>query len=229
MCGRFASFLPPEAIQALFRTSNPLPNAAPSWNLAPTQDALVVRQNPETGERHLDALRWGLIPRTAKDVKGDRTDQPINARAETVARNSLFRDAFARRRCLVPAGAFYEWRTTPDGKQPYAIARADGAPLALAGIWSAWTSPETGEVVRSFAIITTAANAAMRQLHNRMPVVVEEPDWPAWLEERKGDPMALLRPAASDVLRLWPVSRAVNSVRNNTADLLDRIDEVNPT
>ncbi len=225
MCGRYASFLPPEALRAIFHTANPLPNAAPTWNMAPTQDALVVRRHPQTGERHLDVLRWGLIPRTAKDVKGDRTNRPINARAETVTRNSLFRDSFARRRCLVPAGAFYEWRTTPDGKQPFAVARADGAPLALAGLWSGWTSPETGEVIRSCAIITTAANATMRALHDRMPMIVEEADWPIWLGEGEGDPAALLRPAAEGVLRLWPVSRAVNSVRNNSAELLDRTDD----
>ena len=109
-------------------------------------------------------------------------------------------------------------------KQPYAVARADGEPLALGGIWSGWKGP-TGEVVRSFAVVTTAANATMRQLHDRMPLVVEPADWPAWLGETDADPAALLRPAAEDVLRLWPVSRAVNNARNNNRDLLDRIDD----
>lgn len=222
MCGRFASFLPPEALRAIFRTTNPLPNAGPTWNLAPTQDALVLRRHPETGERHLDLLRWGFIPSSTKDLT--TLPMPINARAESVARNAMFRESFARRRCLVPAGAFYEWRAVRDGRQPYAIARADGAPLALAGIWSRWNAP-SGEVIRSFAILTTAANATMRVLHHRMPVIIEEPDWPAWLGEGRGDPLALLRPAPKGVLRFWPVSRAVNSARNNGADLLDPIDD----
>ena len=112
MCGRFVSVLPPEALRAIFRTTNPIPNAGPTWNLAPTQDALVVRPHPDTGERHLDALRWGLVP-----PGGGLGRQPINARAETVGRNGMFRPSFARRRCLVPADAFYEWRATPTGKQ----------------------------------------------------------------------------------------------------------------
>src|SRR5690349_3249548 len=106
MCGRFASFLPAEAIARLFRTVNPLPNLAPSWNLAPSQDAPVVRRHPKTGERHLDLLRWGLIPYFTQDPKGGR--KPINARAETVASSGMFRAAFERRRCLVPAAAFYD-------------------------------------------------------------------------------------------------------------------------
>ena len=222
MCGRFASFLPPDALRAIFRTINPLPNAGPSWNLAPTQDALVVHQHPETGERHLDLLRWGFIPSTTKDLK--TLPMPINARAESVARNGIFRESFARKRCLVPAGAFYGWRATPGGRQPYAIARADGAPLALAGIWTLWTT-RTGEILRSFAILTTAANAIMRQLHDRIPVIIEEPDWPTWLGDGEGDPTALLRPSSEGVLRLWPVSRAVNKVGNNSPDLLARVDD----
>ncbi len=222
MCGRYAIFLPPEALRILFRTSNPLPNTAPTWNMAPTQAAPVIRRNPETGERHLDALRWGLIPFFTSDPKGGR--KPINARAETVASSGVFRGALARRRCLVPADAFYEWRTMPNGKQPYAIARTDGAPLAFAGLWESWRGPDQ-EVVRTFAIITTAANATMRELHHRMPVVLEAADWPAWLGEGQGDPTALLLPAGESVLHLWAVSRAVNSVRNNGAELLDRLDD----
>ena len=131
MCGRFATFLPPEAIRALFRTTNALVNAAPTWNMAPTQAAMVVRRQPE-GERHLDLLRWALVPHFTTDLKAAK--RPINARSETAATSSMFREALAQRRCLVPADAFYEWRAMPDGKQPYAIARQDGAPLAFARI-----------------------------------------------------------------------------------------------
>lgn len=222
MCGRFASSLPPDAMRALFRTLNPPPNAAPTWNMAPTQPAMVVRRHPETGERHLDLLRWGLIPHFTKDLKAAK--KPINARSETAGGSGMFRGALAQRRCLVPADAFYEWRAMTDGKQPYAIARRDGAPLAFAGIWEGWHGPG-GETMRTFAILTTAANATMQQLHERMPVVLEPDAWPTWLGELEGDLSELMRPAAEHVLHLWPVSRAVNSVRNNGADLLDRIDD----
>ena len=127
MCGRYASFLPAEAIASLFRTVNPLPNVAPFWNIAPTQPAMVIRRRPEGGGRHLDLLRWGLVPHFTKDLKAAR--RPINARSETAAKSAMFRGALAARRCLVPADAFYEWEAREDGKQPYAIARRDGAPL----------------------------------------------------------------------------------------------------
>jgi putative SOS response-associated peptidase YedK len=178
MCGRYASFLPAEAIARLFGISNPLPNLAPSWNLAPSQPALVVRRHPETGERHLDVLGWGLLPHFTKDAEHAR--RPINARAETVTSSGMYRGAFARRRCLIPAAAFYEWKAVEGGKQPYAIARTDGEPLALGGIWESWRAPG-GEIERTFAIITTRPNAEMTALHNRMPVVIGPDDWAAWL------------------------------------------------
>lgn len=218
MCGRYANFLPPEAVARFFRTVNRLPNIEPSWNLAPTQPALVVRRHPQSGERHLDVLRWGLLPYFTKDPKAAR--RPINLRAETVATLGLSRDAFARRRCLVPAAAFYEWQKVDGGKRPYAIARADGELLALGGVWEGWRSPE-GDVERTFAIITTAPNAEMVPLHDRMPLVVEPADWPLWLGEAEGDAVALLRPAADGTLRAWPVSQAVNSPRNNGPELIE--------
>src|SRR4051812_21808819 len=128
MCGRYASFLPAEAVARLFHTVNPLPNIAASWNVAPTQDAMVVRRHPDTGDRHLDLLKWGLLPIWTKDPA--KAKRPINARAETVTTSGMFRGAFQQRRCLVPADAFYEWKALVDGKQPYAIARQDGQPMA---------------------------------------------------------------------------------------------------
>jgi len=167
--------------------------------------------SPRDGERRLDLLRWGLIPSFTKDLKA--APKPINARSEMAAGSGLFRAALAQRRALIPADVFFEWRKLQAGKQPYAIARRDGAPLAFAGLWEGWRSPE-GETVRSYAILTTAANGLMSRIHERMPVVLEPDDW-AWLGEEAGDAPALMRPAAEAVLRLWPVSRAVNSVRNN--------------
>ena len=220
MCGRFVSHLSPGAIRALFATTGPVPNAAPTWNMAPTQPAMVVRRHPNTGERRLDLLQWGLVPHFTKDLKAAL--RPINARAETAATSGIFRGALAARRCLVPADAFYEWRTMADGKQPYAIARRDGSPLAFAGLWEGWRGPD-GVTLRTFAILTIAANTLMRTLHERMPVILEPETWEGWLHD--GDPASLMRPASDDMLRMWPVSRAVNSVRNNGPDLLDPIED----
>ncbi len=225
MCGRYAATLPAASIAALFQIRGPLPDWAGTWNMAPAKSAPVIRRHPETGERHLGLLRWGLVPYWAKDLKA--TAHPINARGETVARAPMFRDAFARRRCLIPADAFYEWQTVATGnsppaiKRPWAIARADGAPLVFGGLWEGWRGPGDA-VIRSFSIVTTAANQALRHLHERMPVVVEEPDWPLWLGESPGDPVDLIRPSAAG-FRIWRVGTAVNAVRNDSAGLLDPV------
>jgi putative SOS response-associated peptidase YedK len=217
MCGRYASFLPAEALRALFQTANPTPNWEPTWNMAPTRNAPVVRLHPDSRERHLDLLRWGLVPHWAKDPKSVR--QPINARAETVATAPMFRDAMARRRCLVPADAFYEWQMAEGGKLPFAIARADEQPMAFAGLWEGWRGAD-GTVLRSFTIVTTNANPELRPIHERMPVVLEQPDWPVWLGEAEGDRAALLRPSAT-AFRVWRVGTAVNNVRHDGPELLD--------
>ena len=218
MCGRFASSLPPDEMRRVFKTLGETPNHPPSWNVAPSQSALVVRRHPETGERRLDVLRWGLVPSFIKDLKAAR--KPINARSETAATTDLFRSAMTSRRCLVPVNAFYEWRDQADGKQPFAFARRDGEQLALAGIWEGWRGPDN-EILRTFAILTTAANATMAPIHNRMPVILEPVDWMRWLGEVAGDVGSLLRPAADDVLWSWPVSRRANSPRHDGADLLE--------
>ena len=225
MCGRFASQLPPELLARAMAVLGDIPNTPPSWNVAPTQSALVVRRNPETGERGMHALRWGLVPHFTKDLKACK--RPINARSETIAISGMFRGALASRRCLVPANAFYEWKATPDGKQPFAIARADGTPLAFASLWESWRDP-AGDVLRTFTIATTAANDDLAPLHDRMPVILEPDDWPVWLGEEAGEPAELLRPASPGVVRLWPVSRAVNSVRNNGPELLVEAIDVAP-
>ena len=243
MCGRYASFIPADRLHRLFRTVNPTPNLQPTWNMAPTRDAPVVRLHPETHQRHLDLLRWGLVPHWARDPKATR--QPINAQAETLATSPMFRDALARRRCLVPADAFYEWQTTEAGgppdqllgslparaagkppgkapaKLPWAIARADGAPLVFAGLWEGWRGAD-GTVLRTFTIVTTQANDALRPLHERMPVVLEEATWPLWLGETEGEARDLLRPSAAE-FRLWRVGTEVNNVRNDRAELLEPV------
>ena len=221
MCGRFASFQSAEAIRALFRTVNPLPEEArSSWNIAPSQPALVVRRHPETRARHLDLLSWGLVPHWTKDLAAAR--RPANARAETIATAGMFRSAFASRRCLVPADAWYEWQATTAGKQPYAFARIGREPVALAGIWESWKAEGTGKVLRTFCLITTNANPLAATVHDRMPVVIAQEDWRLWLGEAEGDPASLLHPMPDGLLETWPISTAVNKVMNNAPELLDR-------
>jgi putative SOS response-associated peptidase YedK len=220
MCGRYASTLPPDFIARLFGTKNPLPNLPPSWNVAPTQTAPVIRRHPETGDRHLDLLTWGLVPSFIKALKEAR--KPINARAETIATSGMFRAAFARRRCIVPASAFYEWRTDATGKTPFAIARTDDMPLAFAGIWEGWKAPG-GTILRSYAIVTTTANVQMSVLHERMPVILEQSDWPAWLGDTDADPATLLHPSPEDILKLWQVDKRVGNVRNDGPELLNPV------
>ena len=220
MCGRYASFLPAEAIARIFGTVNPLPNLEPTWNMAPTKDAPVVRLSRE-GQRHLDALKWGLVPYFTKDLKKAR--KPINARDDNVAKSGMFREAFAKRRCLVPAPVYYEWRDNPDGgKTPFAVARVDGEPVAFGGIWEHWRSPD-GEMLQTFATITTDANALLAPIQDRMPVIIERADWPLWLGELDGDPATLLRAAAEDVLRFWPVNKKVGNVRNDGPELIEPV------
>ena len=228
MCGRYIATTPPEELRRLFGTVNDLPNWEPTWNMAPSQLGPVVRLHPGTGARHLDLLRWGLLPHWAR---GDprKIRQPINARAETVATLPTFRDAFARRRCIVPIDGFYEWQVLPDGKQPYVVARADGAVMALAGLWEGWRGPD-GKTVRSYAVVTTTAVDALGHLHERMPVVLEPADWAAWLGEPGeglAEPASLMRPSMAG-FRTWPVSSRVNNVRNDGPELMAAEEAVAP-
>jgi putative SOS response-associated peptidase YedK len=223
MCGRYFQQRGPAAVARYFETVNPVPNLAPSWNRAPTQDALAVRRHPETGARHLDPLRWGLVPRWAKDPAiGGRM---INARAESLAEKPAFRDAFARRRCIVAADGFYEWRAEGKAKQAFAVAMADGAPMPLAGLWEGWRAPD-GTILRSCTIVTTEANAKLAPIHQRMPVILPREAWPLWLGEEEaaapGDLLALLRPLPGELLAAWPVSSRVNRVAVDDAGLLAR-------
>ena len=223
MCGRYASFLPAEALARIFGTVNPLPNFERTWNMAPTRDAPVVRLARD-GQRHLDALKWGLVPYFTKDLRKAR--KPINARSETVATSGMFREAFAKHRCLVPAPVYYEWRDDhPDGKTPFAVARVDGEPVTFAGIWEEWRSPE-GEKLGTFATITTDANMLLAPIQDRMPVIIERAEWPVWLGEVGGDPSALLRPAPEGVLRFWPVDKKVGNVRNDGPELIQPMPEI---
>ena len=222
MCGCFASQLPPELLRRAFCALGDIPNTPPSWNVAPTQAALVVLRHPETGERHLDALRWSLVPHFTKDLKACK--RPINARPETIASSGMFRGALAARRCLVPADAIYEWKAVSDGKQ------LTPSPGRTVGRWPSLAFGRAGATraarLRTFTIATTAANNDMAPLHDRMPVILDPDDWPVWLGEEAGEPAELLRPSSPGTVRLWPVGRAVNSVRNNGPELLNETTDV---
>jgi putative SOS response-associated peptidase YedK len=224
MCGRYVLHRPIDELRAIFAAAGEA-NFAPSWNIAPTQTAPVLRLNPQTGGRRFDLLTWGLVPNFSADLASAR--RPINARSETAATSGMFRDALMKRRCLVPADAFYEWTTEGKTKQAHAAARADGQPMALAGLWEGWRGAD-GTVLRTYTILTTRACAALAHLHERMAVVLEPADWPVWLGEQPGDPKALLRSsdAAFDV---WKVGPRVGNVRNNDPSLLDPVsDPVSP-
>jgi putative SOS response-associated peptidase YedK len=218
MCGRYASILSPELIARVFGAVGPLPNYKVTWNMAPTKSAPIVVRDQESGERRISVAKWGLIPAFTKDVTKAR--KPINARSETVARSPLFKGAFAQRRCLVPLAAYYEWRHDPTGKTPFAIAGKDDEPVAFGGMWEEWQSPE-GEMLRTFATLTTEANPELALIQDRMPVIIERDDWPVWLGEAQGDLQALMHPLPADRFRVWPVSRAVNSVKNDGPELLE--------
>ena len=211
MCGRFAFYSPAEAAAALFGAEDWTDFAA-SYNVAPTQDIPVVREGEE--RRELVALRWGLVPFWVKGPSiGNRM---INARSETIAEKPSFRNAFRKRRCLVIADGFYEWRKEGQQKTPYLISLQDGGPMGFAGLWEQWTDKETGEYLETATIVTTAANEFMQPLHQRMPVILAPDAASRWLAMDD----SILGDNPSPKLKAWPVSRRVNNPRNNDEDLL---------
>lgn len=226
MCGRVVQQRDPTSYGRLLNVppSRPVPNSPPHYNGAPSQDFLIGRVDPKTREHTLDLIRWGLIPFWAKDRK--IAWKTINARAETIATSASFKGAYAKRRCLVPVDGFYEWRTLGKVKQPYAIGMADGEPFTLGGLWENWKDRETGEWVRTFTIVTTDANALVAKLHDRMPVVIAPADRDRWLTDE--NPADLLKPYPAGLMTMWPVSRDVNSPKNDRVDLLERVEDPAP-
>jgi len=216
MCGRYALHTHPDIIVLQFGVAE-APQMKPRFNIAPTQEAPVVRVrvDPEQ-KRELALLRWGLIPSWSKDPSiGARM---INARAESVAEKPSFRNAFRRRRCLVPADGYYEWKVEAGRKQPYILQLASGEPFAMAGLWEQWRSPE-GKLIETYAIVTTEATGTARQIHDRMPVILAQPEYEAWL--CSADPGELLRPWAGAAFSARRVSPRVNSPRFDDPQCLD--------
>jgi putative SOS response-associated peptidase YedK len=225
MCGRFLNKLPPAETARLFATKNVAPNYPARFNIAPTDPVLAVRFNPKTGQRSLDALRWGLVPHWAKDLSmGARL---INARAETLATTTAFRDAFQRRRCLIPASGFYEWQKDGKTRTPYAVLPADDPLFAFAGLWENWRDAAAGADapwIRSCSIVTGEPNALLAPIHDRMPVILPREAWPLWLGEAPADAAALaalLRPYPAERMRVYPVAPRVNSVKNDDPSLIE--------
>jgi putative SOS response-associated peptidase YedK len=224
VCGRYAQFTPPGAIAELFGATLDIADVGPRYNAAPQQWLPVIRQRP-SGERVVQALRWGLLPGWAKDET--IANRLINARSETLAEKPSFRSAYRKRRCIVPADGFYEWAKRPDGKQPFYIHASDSTLLAFAGLWERWTPPDDGEVIDSFTIVTTAANDRMRPLHDRMPVILAPEAVARWLDPAS-EPDALsdlLCPCPDARLALHPVTRAVGNVRNEGPELIAAVSE----
>jgi putative SOS response-associated peptidase YedK len=221
MCGSFTQRYMWREIHDLYGLTGAARNLQVHYNIAPT-DTVDVVKFADGGTTELVPMRWGLIPYWwKKPLK--QLPATFNARAEGVASKPMFRDAFKRHRCIIPASGYYEWIKRPDGKQPYYISGADGGVLSFAGLWDRWKNPETGEPVASCTIIVTDANALTRPIHDRMPVLLDKADIESWLNGTGGT--ELLRPAAADRLRTWPVSRRVNKTGTGDDDptLVDEV------
>lgn len=222
MCGRYTLTSAPQAIRDLFRYAEQ-PNFPPRYNVAPTQPIVVVRLN--NGQRQFALMRWGLLPSWVKDPK--TFSLIINARGENVIDKPAFRAAMKRRRCLIPADGFYEWKAGGPRKQPYFIHARSGEPLAFAGIWETWTGPN-GEELDTVAIVTTDANPTLRPLHDRMPVIVPPDAFDLWLDSDRVDAAtaaALIVPAPDALLEAYPVTTDVNRVANDNAKLIEAVAE----
>ncbi len=227
MCGRFTVTVGIEALRKRFGFEQPEFELLPRFNLAPSQDAPVVLARE--GKRSLSLFRWGLIPSWAKDAKIG--GQMINARCETVAEKPSFRASFAKRRCLVLADGFYEWKqVAPNLKWPMRIVLKSREPFAFAGLWDEWRSPE-GKPVRTFTILTTAASESMKELHDRVPVILNREYEPLWLDP-KADAKSLgnaLIPPADDALEVYSVSPLVNSPKADVPACIDPMTPDQPT
>lgn len=240
MCGRYASIKAPTDLADEFRAVDTTEGVEPDYNVAPTKNVVAVVQrhprdaegtpDPDTTERSLRVVRWGLVPSWSKDPKAGA--RMINARSESAAEKPSFRKALQARRCLLPAAGWYEWQRGPDHKQPYYTHYADGASLAMAGLWEFWKPGKDAadhdlypDGLVTACVLTTAAVGPLAQVHDRMPLVLPPSAWEAWLDPDAGSDTVgdLIVPPSADLvatMELRPVSALVNSVRNNGPDLL---------
>ncbi|MCB1045432.1 MAG: SOS response-associated peptidase [Acidobacteria bacterium] len=211
MCGRFTVVSPSDVLSHFLQV--PVPSLAPRYNIAPTQDVLAVVHDPEPQAR---ALRWGLIPSWAKDTK--HASRTINARGESLSEKPSFRQAFKKRRCLIPANGFYEW--VRNEKRPFLFRMSDFSPFAMAGLWEVWRS-ESSEI-HSCTIITTQANDVLKPYHDRMPVILDPAQWAIWFNPTTSTDVlqAMMAPYDAHAMDAYEVSRLVNSVSNDVPECL---------
>ncbi len=220
MCGRYTLAVQLDLIQDRFLLKGSVPAFAPRYNIAPTQDAPVIFESNDG--RKMELMRWGLVPSWSKDPSiGNKL---INARAETLAEKPSFRKSFERKRCLVPADGFYEWKKASDGrtKTPIRLVVGDSDLFAFAGLWDSWRAPD-GSELRSFTIVTTAPNELVSKVHNRMPVILKKENESRWLDSKTTDSqllLPLLIPYGGE-MRAFEVSKAVNSPANDWPSLIE--------
>lgn len=219
MCGRYAQRTDPKRLAKEFKVAEVI-NASPRYNIAPTQEVLAVRESPDG--REMTLYKWGLVPSWAKDASVGA--KLINARSETVTEKPSFREAFKRRRCVIPADGFYEWQRTEGRKQPFFFRMRDERPFGFAGLWERWEG-EGGRVIHSCAILTTEANEVLRPVHDRMPVILHPEDYELWLDSdtRKIDLVKeTLRPYPAGEMLGYPVGASVNNPRSQGEGLIER-------
>ena len=225
MCGRFTRMYEWRELVELYWLTMAAPsNLQPRYNICPTDTIDVVVSGG--GKRALVPMRWGLVPGWWKKPLKEMKVATFNARSDTIADKPMFRDLFKRRRCLIPASGYYEWVTTPEGKQPYYFTRRDGQVITIAGVQDGWTEPQSGERLRSCSMVITDANKFVSDIHDRMPVILEAERFEQWMDGNPNDAAALMKPASEDLLQKWPVSRRVNSSRADDSDatLIEKID-----
>jgi putative SOS response-associated peptidase YedK len=221
MCGRFTQTQDLRVLIERFGFTAPGVDLAPRYNIAPGQSAAIVRS--DEGGRALELMRWGLVPHWARDEKiGFKL---INARGETAHEKPSFRGALKKRRCLVLADGFYEWQKLAGGKQPHYFRLSGGPPFAFAGLFEQWDKGEADEPLRTFTIITTAPNELVSEVHDRMPVILSADAEADWLDPaiEADTARGLLRSCPADAMETWPVSREVNSPRNDTPACIERL------
>ena len=224
MCGRYRRTTAEEELARRYHIPIPPQRDLPiSWNVAPTQDVLAIRFNSKSKVRTLDVLRWGLIPNWAKDPK--IAYKTINARVETVDTAPSYRQAFMKRRCLIPVDGFYEWKKVLGGKIPYAISMKDDSPFVFGGLWEAWKDPTNDKWLHTCTIITGEPNEFVREIHTRMPVILAEEHHEAWLSGEAGK--EILVPFPADGMKAWPISARVNAPQNDDPEILAPV-EVEP-
>jgi len=219
VCGRYSITVPTTQLAERFDAAPPSELPGPRYNAAPTQTLPVLLN---TGERQIQLLRWGLIPRWAKDATTGY--KMINARSESLTEKPAYRDSFKRRRCLVLADSFYEWQKTGDGKIPMRIMLKSGEPFAFAGLWETWKDPQDpeGELLRTFTIITGKPNDVVAPIHDRMPMILLPEDEKVWLDNEADTETwsKLLKPYPADLMRAYPISRRINATTNDDPSLI---------